>query len=642
MERWTLGFFFFLLLAATTGVAQEPSPAWTTAYKQKPMTADETRAFMKTLTKYVYDHHLRKDDSPMRGMIYEYFDVAKKGQFDQFVQGEALDTMHDGAWFAAAMVNAYRATGDPFYKEVLTRYQLPFYCKMLNHSDTLFSPQKNDARAGAVIFNKEHALQPGEKGFVPYWWDDGSSVSLERRRDKNPLGPFACTDFLAGKDNPKLQLHGYSHGSSNHLAQDLGVMLQLSWLLLRDSRDDADQKLAREVALAAKNLQECRMRHHGHIPMVDAPAALANNDPSLMKFVPDQGGPANWNPDNHYFRALYNFKPGQRYAFPGFADDQQYRYYVGLAKHAGKIPKALAFRTIYDAFTEPMLYRYYSDDAEVPPGINRFDLHPYYCKDGRPEDYRSNKKGPAGKPRPIGSRMGPQNMVCCGWALQMLKEFPEVWEERYKRDFSDDVFVPIHLNGETELKTPDIKTKRFSVPITCNESFCAIIPGSAELPLKIFARPQAQGSYCMIDVRDRRIEICNDRKEKLEVEIRVVPQVVVIFVIPFSCSKKQKTWINGIQHGRYSMQIGNESRDFYMASTESCVKKWLEHELAGGLRTWEAIFKEKGFIPTGIGAGGDWDRFSDSGGYAHLISAASQWLLYLEGKKDWEIHKVEK
>jgi hypothetical protein len=27
------------------------------------------------------------------------------------------------------------------------------------------------------------------------------------------------------------------------------------------------------------------------------------------------------------------------------------------------------------------------------------------------------------------------------------------------------------------------------------------------------------------------------------------------------------------------------------------------HELAGGLRTWEAIFKEKGYVPTGIGAG---------------------------------------
>ena len=31
-----------------------------------------------------------------------------------------------------------------------------------------------------------------------------------------------------------------------------------------------------------------------------------------------------------------------------------------------------------------------------------------------------------------------------------------------------------------------------------------------------------------------------------------------------------------------------------------------------------------------------WDEFSDNGGYAHLISAAAQWLTYLDGKRDWE------
>ena len=31
-----------------------------------------------------------------------------------------------------------------------------------------------------------------------------------------------------------------------------------------------------------------------------------------------------------------------------------------------------------------------------------------------------------------------------------------------------------------------------------------------------------------------------------------------------------------------------------------------------------------------------WDKFSDTGGYAHLISAAAQWLMYLEKKSDWD------
>ena len=98
---------------------------------------------------------------------------------------------------------------------------------------------------------------------------------------------------------------------------------------------------------------------------------------------------------------------------------------------------------VYDAFTEPRLYRLYCDNAAAPPGINRFDLHPYYGKDGRSEDYRSDRKGPGKRPRPIGSRMGPQNMVMCGVALQLLAEQKGLWEKRYSREFAKDVRVPI-------------------------------------------------------------------------------------------------------------------------------------------------------------------------------------------------------
>src|SRR5262245_18425051 len=304
-----------LLVLASPACAAD----WETAWKKGPLSADETRAFMKELARYVEDNHLKKDPkSSQRGMVYEYFDPARKGQPDQWVQGEALDTMHDGAWLAAALVTAHRVTGDRYYKDLLTRWQLPFYCKMFNHSDTLFSAKRDDAREKAHRFNKEHALQEGEKGFVPYWWDDGASVSLERRRDKNLLGPFSCTDLFKDRANPQYRLSGYSHGSSNHLAQDLGVMLLTSWLLLKDTKDEDDQRMAKEVALAAKHLHECRMRHHGHIPMCDAPAALASADAGLMKHVPGADGKALWTPSNHYTRALYDYRPGQRYPFPGF------------------------------------------------------------------------------------------------------------------------------------------------------------------------------------------------------------------------------------------------------------------------------------------------------------------------------------
>ncbi len=645
---------FTVLALLGTGLlwAQELNLAPDKAPPFQPMTAEETRAFMKKLAQYVFDHHLRKDEkSAMRGMIYEYHDVGRQGQFDQFVQGEALDTMHDGAWFAAALVNAYRATGDPYYKDFLTQWVLPFYCKMLNHSDTLFRPQGDDSRPKVHRFDKEHALQPGEKGFVPYWWDDGGSVSLERRRDRNPLGPFSCTDYLAGKDNRRFLLDGFSHGSSNHLAQDLGVMLELSWLLLRESSVEKERQYARVVAEAAQNLHLCRLRHHGHIPMCTAPAALALHSTELMKLVPDQSTPAGWVPGNHYFRALYDFQPGQRLPFPGFADDQQYRYYTALARHGGEIPKALAFRTVFDAYTESMLYRYYSDDAVVLPGINRFDLHPYYARDGRLEDYRSQRQGPGGQPRPIGSRLGPQNMVCCGWALQLLNEIPGLWEDRHRRYFRKDVRVILFDAPSSvafDLKTPltDLVLGGMNLHLLSRRHGLDILGDypADEAVVRIFSRPEGEGSHAVITLKkDQPLRAVNERGEELLIEgkCRAADKGLEFqLYLPYTVVKGQKAWANGVEHGRYSLQVGQATRNFYLSSLELQVKWWLEHELAGGLRTWEAIFREKGCIPTGLGAGGDWDRFSDSGGYAHLLSAASQWLLFLEGKKDWEVHRV--
>src|SRR5881394_3491387 len=94
------------LAAAVSACAAEPDrdPAWVDAAKAPPMTAAETKALIKQLAQYVFDHHMKKaEGSPQRGMTYEYFHVAHAGQFDQFAQGEALDTMHDGAWFGIAM-----------------------------------------------------------------------------------------------------------------------------------------------------------------------------------------------------------------------------------------------------------------------------------------------------------------------------------------------------------------------------------------------------------------------------------------------------------------------------------------------------------------------------------------------------------
>ena len=55
-----------------------------------------------------------------------------------------------------------------------------------------------------------------------------------------------------------------------------------------------------------------------------------------------------------------------------------------------------ALKLTFDAFTQPILWQIYSDDAPVPPGMNRFDLTSFNFVDGKPEHLRSQRKGPRG------------------------------------------------------------------------------------------------------------------------------------------------------------------------------------------------------------------------------------------------------
>lgn len=654
----------FSVAFAADDIQPDRDPAWTQAHLKPPMTVEETRAFMKRLALFVFDNHLKRDaKSAQRGMIYEYVHVERKGQVDQFIQGEALDTMHDGAWFAAALVHAYRATGDRFYKEFLTRWVLPFYLKMLNHGDELFTSERNDGRPGddrAWRASKEWLLQGREKGFVPYWWDDGGSVSLDMlaRRDKDEHVICAGRNELAGQPNPDRRLSGYSHGSSNHLAQDLAVMLEAAWLMLKDSSDSVDKKLATEIAEAAKNLQDCRARHGSpNIPAVRAALALTSGDAAVRKTLPEETWKSVATARSDYRRALYDFKPGEPVTVPGFTDDQEYRYYVAIARD-GTLAKPAAFRLIYDSLTLPTLYSYYSDDEPAPPGINVFDLAPYKFVGGKPSDYRSDRKGPFKRARPTGSRMGAQNMVCCGWALQVLRANPGLWEERYQRECSNDLRVCFDEFPATG-KPLDEMTPLASV--TLGNVTLRLVSNRAKLrmdgeckgdtaTIKIFSRPDAQGSHAIITLgKDKTMRAVNDKSEPLLVEAEMVPTGdgfrISFLHLPYTIVKNQKAWANGLEHGRYSVQVGDAMRNFYLTSNERQVAMWLERELAGGLRTWEAVFDKYGYIPTGIGChsvlpGLVWDKFSDTGGYAHLLSAAAQWLMYLEKKNDWEAQRV--
>jgi hypothetical protein len=176
-----------------------------------------------------------------------------------------------------------------------------------------------------------------------------------------------------------------------------------------------------------------------------------------------------------------------------------------------------------------------------------------------------------------------------------------------------------------------------------------VVRGDA-VALRLRTGDGAAMGFATIAVRgDRSVTATNAAGEPLRVACHVVPQERVQqaeaaftfeIAVPYTMAKGQAPWANGAEHGRISVEVGQERHAFYLLSDEGAVKASLRRELAGGLLTWKAIFQELGFIPTGIGAGAEWDRFSDCGGYAHLIEAGAQYLLLLEGKRDWEVRRI--
>ncbi|MFO0929754.1 MAG: hypothetical protein U0736_22480 [Gemmataceae bacterium] len=270
--------------------------------------------------------------------------------------------------------------------------------------------------------------------------------------------------------------------------------------------------------------------------------------------------------------------------------------------------------------------------------MNRFDLHPTFFRDGRPEDYRSERKGPHRRPRPTGSRMGPQNMVCCGIALQLLAERPGLWERRYRKEFAKDLRVSAARSASEGFASEGML--RFRVHGNALE-----ISGETEaasVTLTVYARPDGAGSFARLTIPARGpVQAVNDQGQTLVVEglARDAGEGRgFAFTLRLPCTShvaQKAAWANLVEHGRYSVRVGEKMRNLYVASSEEQVIAWLRRELGEGLRTWRTVFWQKGYIPTGMGVD-EWERFSDSGGYAHLLAAGAQWLLVLDGKRDWD------
>jgi len=164
--------------------------------------------------------------------------------------------------------------------------------------------------------------------------------------------------------------------------------------------------------------------------------------------------------------------------------------------------------------------------------------------------------------------------------------------------------------------------------------------------MEIFTQPNSAGRRAA--VRLQKGGVCdarNDRGDRLLCDAKVLAAAEGFqfeIRLPYTVVKHQGEWATGIEHGRYSIRAGQASRNLHLVSTEQQVQAWLRRELVEGLYNWNRLFRQFGYIPNAYGAnvnrfaGVRHDKISENGGYAHLITAAAQYLLYLEGKNDWE------
>jgi hypothetical protein len=248
-------------------------------------------------------------------------------------------------------------------------------------------------------------------------------------------------------------------------------------------------------------------------------------------------------------------------------------------------------------------------------------------------------------------------MVVAGWALQALKAEPGIWDSQAEADKQatrvafdqfplcgdfvdgDIVFNPIQFaTGRVTLNSNRLLPNLIALLRTERTDFDLVFGAGVGANATGIKASGKFGESVLVSTLNG--EMFTPKKAEVSRTDGVTRASVSL---SRTVAKGQVPWANLVEHQLCTLILNGEQKPLHFASYERHVKLVLEHELGRGLRTWQALFKEQGYLPTGLGAGGmgggyAWDDMSDAGGYAHLISAGAQWLLYLEGKRDWEIH----
>ena len=574
--------------------------------------------FLRELADFVEKNHLVTD--PQRktcGMVYEFWKDGKK------MQEFGLDSMRDGAWWMSALATAQRAdkTGDWLARA--QKFTAPFYTNLLNHSDRLFprmQPMEEDLK---------HWPAP-VKGWAPRGWDDG--LGIDRKTGK-PLPDWYFTN-------------------SNHLSQDLADALMNVWLSTRDP----------DIAEALGHLRDYKRDCFGPIQGIEIAASVSEASAAgFLGFKFPDFTPAAMAP---YYTGLYEQRPARLCAYD---DETAWLYHQGAAaaQVCGEFPRGLAGYIIARAYGSIAATELYYDHPCFCYGPWPFDLQkpPGFAEGkGRFEEYASTSKDI------VGSRGVEMAWIAAG-ILPELKAAPGLWSGALRRYPGESVVRMVNDPPVTDGIMDEVYSQSGGVgdltPVPQGEptvgaavhlvsdpkNLHLFIQCSAlELALTIQpATPQMGEAHFgkILIGKDGTINATNEKGERLLFVSAFVagPPWSAELRIPYTVVPGQAPWINGVDFGRYKVTVdGSPAGTVVIASDASRIRKRLEDTVLGNIDYWHRVWLEAGFIPSGwhssTTAAGAWE-ISDAGGYAHLMNAIALWLIYQDGKQEWQVIRNE-
>jgi len=564
--------------------------------------------FMRDLTDFVYAHHVVTDASrPVFGMTYEFWRDGKQ------MQTFGLDTMHDGAWWASAMVTAHRADPGGPYLDRLQTYQVPFYANLLTNSDRLF-PEMRATR------QDKHALARPVKGWAPRGWDDGQGFT---------------------KSGDRIEA-GY-HTSSNHLSQDLANLLMDVWLTTRDPA----------LAEAVGHLHAYKAEYYGEIPHIAfAAGILAGREDVLKRYLPSAFTLHSLSPT---YPGMYR---QEATPIPAYDDDLAWQYRNATVRHVlgEAMSQDLLLRAAARAIVTARVMELYTDDRPYAYGQYFFDIQrqPHFeAGEGRLNAYASTGR------HLLGGR-GIQFAWLAAAALPHLASHPDLWERRYRAKFAGEPLVRV---VDTPPATDGRRDGAYdaSQPLSAEGTTVTLLVDPLNLHVYVVSdRPQVTLTIRPADEvsgrapvgrltlkRDGTALAVNARDEALLVRARVFEREPWTgeLRVPFGAAAGQRQFVSAVEHGRYEVTVnGGTPETVYVLSDPARIVRRLEAIALGTVDTWHGVWETAGVIPSGWHPDPakrvrSWE-LSDVGNAAHLVKTIALWLLYQEGKTEWEVMRA--